>query len=235
MQAASVEPDEASVLALDNVPLELPVAGTGNRVLAAFLDVLLVGVALIAFLVGMFALSVTSRLSGVWALALVLIGIFLIQYGYFAGVEIATGGRSFGKWALGLRVVTRQGGRPTVAAFLVRNVVRIVDVMIGVPLMAFDPLSRRLGDHLAGTVVVHGKGPEDERPLHRIPRGWGGSEVAVLESFLRRAPEMEPARMETLARQLLFCIERDDPELLAGVDREDALQALRRAVQPPAP
>ena len=232
MQVAGVEPDEASVLALDNVPLELPVAGTGNRVLAAFLDVLIVGLALFLFLVAAFALSVTARLPGAWAVAVVLLGIFLVQYGYFAGVEIATGGRSFGKWALGLRVVTRQGGRPTVGAFLVRNVVRLVDVMIGVPIMAFDPLSRRLGDHLAGTLVVHGRRPEDERTL-RIPRGWGGREVAVLESFLRRAPEMEPSRVEALARQLLFCIERDDPQLLAGLDQADALEALRRALEPP--
>jgi uncharacterized RDD family membrane protein YckC len=232
VQVAGVEPDEASVLALDNVPLELPVAGTGNRVLAAFLDVLIVGLTLVLFLVAILALSVTTRLSGAWAVAVVLLGIFLIQYGYFAGVEIATGGRSFGKWALGLRVVTRQGGRPSVGAFLVRNVVRLVDVMIGVPVMAFDPLSRRLGDHLAGTLVVHGRPGPDERPL-RIPRGWGGREVAVLESFLQRAPEMEASRVEALARQLLFCIERDDPALLAGIDQGDALGALRRAVEPP--
>ena len=37
-------PSEATVLALDNVPLELPIAGAGTRALAAFLDYLLVGV-----------------------------------------------------------------------------------------------------------------------------------------------------------------------------------------------
>src|SRR5262245_49712160 len=102
MSAPPPDPFHASdpaVLATDNIPLELPVAGVGSRALAATLDYLLVGVLAMAW----FALLIwlTPRLRPVlgagWTIALMFVGMFLLQYGYFAGVEIATGGRSVGK------------------------------------------------------------------------------------------------------------------------------------------
>ena len=54
--------------------------------------------------------------------------------------------------ALRLRVVTAEGGRPGASALLMRNLVRALDLVFGIPLMAVDPLSRRLGDRLAGTL-----------------------------------------------------------------------------------
>lgn len=230
------EPGPAeTVLGLDNVPLDLPIAGAGSRALAAFLDYLVVAAVSILWLVGGAFAAAWARVGWGWVVAVLVVGLFVIDYGYFAGVEIATGGRSFGKWAIGLRVVARHGGRPAVAALLVRNCVRTVDLLVGVPMMSLDPLARRLGDRLAGTLVVHVRSREPEVVLHRIPRGWGGREVALLESFLRRASDLEPERAQRMARQLLGCIERDDPSLLAGVERDpDPIEALRRALQPDA-
>jgi uncharacterized RDD family membrane protein YckC len=222
---------EDRVLALDNVPLELPIAGAGSRALAAFLDYLLVGIASIVCVVAVVALGNWAELSFGWGFALAVVGLFLLDYGYFAGTEVATGGRTFGKWALDLRVTTRQGGRPSASALLVRNAVRTVDLLVGVPLMVADPLARRLGDRLAGTVVLHGRRREAEPVLARVPRSWGGPEVALLETFLARAPDLEPHRSEALARRFLDWIARDDPEILAGAAPEvDPLSRLRRAV-----
>jgi uncharacterized RDD family membrane protein YckC len=222
---------ETTVLGLDNVPLDLPVAGVGSRALAAFLDYLLVGIAVFVWGALCVGAAATWRGLGWWMAAVFLVGFFIIEYGYFASVETLREGRTFGKWALGLRVVSREGGRPGTPSFLVRNAVRSVDLFVGIPLMALDPLSRRLGDRLAGTLVVHAQAPAPETVLTRAPRTWGVSEAALLETFLRRAPDMEGWRAERLARQLLACIEHDDPELGGRIDQAaEPVGALRQLV-----
>jgi uncharacterized RDD family membrane protein YckC len=228
----STESSAATVLGLENVPLELPVAGAGSRTLAAFLDYLVVGI--VAFFWAAVCVSVATVRSGLgwWMLAVFLLGFFVIEYGYFAGVEVWREGQTFGKWAVGLRVVTPEGSRPGNAALLVRNAVRTVDLLVGVPLMATDPLARRLGDRLGGTLVVHTHPPARETVLQRTPRGWDAQQAALLESFLRRAADLDTWRADKLAGQLLGCIERDDPLMAAQIDRTlPPVEALRRVVQ----
>lgn len=228
------ERGEETILALDNVPLELPVAGVGSRILAGFLDYALVTLLMLGWVVLLVFTLDAARKAGPgagWWLALLILGLFAIEYGYFSGLELLMGGRTIGKRALGLRVVTREGGRPGPAALLLRNAVRTGDLLVGVPLMAFDPLARRLGDRLAGTLVVHSRPREKEVVLGHVPRGWSGREVAVAESFLRRAGDLEPHRARPMARRLLELIERDDPTLMSGIapDR-DPVETLRRVL-----
>jgi uncharacterized RDD family membrane protein YckC len=208
------------------------VAGAGSRALAAFLDYLVVGVVAFAWMVGGVTLVAKTRHRGWWIAALLLLGLFAIEYGYFATMEVLRGGETLGKHALGLRVVTADGARPGTAAFLVRNAVRSIDLLAGVPLMVTDPLARRLGDRLAGTLVVHAAPERREAIVLRAPRGWEANDVAVLESFLDRAAELEPERRDRLARVLAGCIGRDDPELGASIDpARDPVDGLRAAVQ----
>jgi uncharacterized RDD family membrane protein YckC len=225
-----------SIFTLDNVQIDLPIAGVGPRALSALLDYSIVGLSEIAWLFGVISASAAIDLPGGWAVALWMLGAFLIDYGYFSLLEIAMGGRSPGKAAVGLRVVTRHGGRPGVAALLLRNLVRTIDLFIGVILIASDPLARRLGDRLGGTLVVRRQdgGRLADAIVERLPRGWNAREAALLESFLRRSSEIESQRARRLARRFLAWIERDDPDLLADVDarlaRLDPIPALERAV-----
>jgi uncharacterized RDD family membrane protein YckC len=220
-----------SILGLDNIRLDLPVAGLGSRSLAAFLDYLIL--VAVGFFWSLFVAFLVSRLSSALAAVLLLGGLFLLQWGYFAGLEIAMGGRTPGKLALRLRVVTAEGGTPGVAAFLIRNMVRVFDLVIGVVLMAIDPLSRRLGDRLAGTLVVHDRRPEAGPVLGRVPPGWSPRELAVVETFLARAESLEDTALSwEMADRILGRIRRDAPELLAGIDpRADPVAAIRRALQ----
>ena len=227
---------EATVLGLDNVPLELPVAGVGSRALAAFLDYLVVGIAVLLWGAMCLAGGTLRPQLRWWMVAAFFLGFFAIEYGYFATLEVLREGRTFGKWALSLRVVSRQGGRAAMPAYLVRNAVRSVDLVVGVPLMVADPLSRRLGDRLAGTLVVHTEAPAKEAMVAVTPRAWTVAEAALLESFLRRASGMEAWRSERLARQLLLCIEHDDPGMAARIDPALApVDALRALVTEPGP
>jgi uncharacterized RDD family membrane protein YckC len=223
---------EATVLGLDNIAIELPIAGAGSRALAAFLDYLLVGVLIVAWGAAAVGVFTVRPQQGWWVLAAFLLGMFVIEYGYFAGVEVVRDGQTFGKWALGLRVVTRDGARAGTAALLIRNAVRTVDLVVGVPLMATDALARRLGDRLAGTIVIHTHAAAGEVVLHHTPQGWSTQEAALLETFLRRAADLEGWRADRLAAQFLQVIERDDPALFARIDHQQGpVEALRQAVQ----
>jgi uncharacterized RDD family membrane protein YckC len=66
---------------------------------------------------------------------------------------------TIGKLALGLRVAMADGSPLTLRAVLIRNILRLVDgflfYLVGAVLAWNSPLRQRLGDRVAGTVVVH--------------------------------------------------------------------------------
>jgi uncharacterized RDD family membrane protein YckC len=230
-ETAPLPDPDGHVLTMDNIPLALPVASVGSRALALALDYLVVGVLGILWMVASLFLASVWRWGAGWTMALAFLGFFLLEYFYFAGVEAATNGRSLGKRALGLRVVSQHGGRASVGALLVRNLVRLVDSFVGVWLVMFDPLARRLGDRLAGTLVVHERERAPEIVVTRIPAGWGAREVGVVESLLRRASDLDAGHAARLAESLLSCVERDDAALLRDVPADlPPLERLRRAV-----
>jgi uncharacterized RDD family membrane protein YckC len=74
-------------------------------------------------------------------------------------------GQSLGKMAFGLRVVGPDGGTPTKRAFLLRNLLRVIDAALALPLLTvlISPLRQRVGDMVAGTVVVAPEGDGEEQ------------------------------------------------------------------------
>lgn len=220
-----------SILGLDNIRLDLPVAGLGSRSLAAFVDYLGLAIAFFAWILG--SVFLAEAVAPQWTPVFVITGLFLLDWGYFAVQEIATGGRTLGKRLLKLRVVTAEGGTPGAGPLLIRNLVRSLDFFFGPLLMAIDPLSRRLGDRLAGTLVVHEREREAAPVLGRVPPGWGARELAVVESFLARARTLGDATLaREMAERILERIRRDAPEMLAGLDPGgDPVAAVRYALQ----
>ncbi|MCP4900702.1 MAG: RDD family protein [bacterium] len=204
---------DAEVLGIDNVPLELPIAGLGNRVLAAFLDYFLLTIVVALLSVALFAVAAVLEL-GVWALVAWLVLSFLLTWGLFAGVEISMDGQTPGKRVLELRVVSEYGSAATMSSLVVRNLLRIVDMWVGIVFMAADPKARRLGDRLAGTVVVHERKPSTRLILGRTPASWGTREVAVVEGYVDRADLLEPDRARLLANRILLWVARDEPTML---------------------
>jgi uncharacterized RDD family membrane protein YckC len=87
-------------------------------------------------------------------------------------LEMVTLGRTPGKKLSGLRVVSRGGGSITPRQAVTRNLLRFVDMLpayyaVGLASMASDRLRRRVGDRVAGTVVVVDR--EDVLPFMRFP------------------------------------------------------------------
>ncbi len=76
-------------------------------------------------------------------------------------------GRSIGKVCCGLRVIGLDGERPSVAAVLIRNALRIIDVFMAffpLLLILFSPLRQRAGDVAAGTLVVMNTKRQEQEP-----------------------------------------------------------------------
>jgi uncharacterized RDD family membrane protein YckC len=147
----------------ENIEFAYDIAGIGSRFLAAIIDSLVIGAALL--IVGIIIGIVTSRNefdgSAVGSLTAAIGAIlsFLILWGYYIVFELVWNGQSLGKRAIGLRVV-REGGQPiTFVSSAIRNLIRIVDFLpafygIGVIVMFVDRRARRLGDLAGGTLVV---------------------------------------------------------------------------------
>ena len=78
---------------------------------------------------------------------------------YFLHITLAEllTGRSLGKWIAGTKVVSLDGKPPRPSQILARNALRLIDlIIVGIPLLAVmqTPLRQRVGDMMAGTIVV---------------------------------------------------------------------------------
>jgi len=156
-----VEIDDRFVAATpEGVSLEFVLAGLGSRFLAIFLDLIfqvVVIVVIVWALIKSIGFSTPTR-EYVTTGAISLVSVLLIL-GYFVLFESLNGGRTPGKAMTGLRVVRVTGGPVGLRASLLRNVVRLVDWLpslyaVGAVLILLTRNHQRLGDMLAGTLVV---------------------------------------------------------------------------------
>jgi uncharacterized RDD family membrane protein YckC len=166
--------DQLKIDTPEQIALELPLAGIGSRFLALAIDTLIqaafyliIGLFLIfTFAVGSSVLTFLPRLVG--PAVAIFIG-FAVYWGYFAFFETIWKGQTPGKRYAGIRVIKDSGRSINAFEAIGRNLMRAVDVLpgvygVGVVCMMLNWQSRRLGDFVAGTVVVHEKDAEDVRP-----------------------------------------------------------------------
>ncbi|KOQ73874.1 membrane protein [Stenotrophomonas maltophilia] len=189
------------VVTPEGVPLQLPAAGPVPRAMAWLIDL---GVR-IAVLVLM---SIPLALLDTFGSGLGLVLMFLVYWAYPIVCE-ARWGRTLGKRALGLRVLARDGAPVGWMAAITRNLLRTVDMLpfgyaLGLVSSLFDPHGRRLGDLVAGTVVVHAPvlylpPPPTIDSALAPPQPLRPEEQAALMAFAERAPRLSSARQQELA------------------------------------
>ncbi len=201
----------------EHVELHLELAGVGSRAAAALFDTALVvgGMVLIVIVAG--AGGSTGALGG-WALALLILLYFFSFLGYFGLFEALNGGRTPGKKALGIRVVMETGHAVTPTAAVVRNLVRLMDcffpflpILPGFLMVLLHHRHQRPGDLAAGTIVVRdrpsdwGLGPAAaslDEPLDAGPPELSDAEFRLLDQFLAREGELDPAVQARIAADL---------------------------------
>jgi uncharacterized RDD family membrane protein YckC len=204
----------AEVETPEHVRFRYRVAGPVRRVLAYLIDFLIRGLALLVFALVVelaFGHSAKEASTGI-----ILLVFFLLEWGYYVVFETVGAGASPGKRALSLRVVKEEGYPISFLDSVLRNLLRAADFLpagylLGLLSMVADVRFRRLGDRVAGTmVVVEERGrvaqplvlspPPSPSELEGLPQrpALSALERESLETFLRRT-DLGPARRQELA------------------------------------
>lgn len=202
------------------VVLEFETAGVGSRSLAQAIDL---GVRFgllyaLAFVAAAFAAAIGTTP----AVIVVIVGLFLIIFGYPAILEARWNGQTIGKRVLGLRVVTVEGAPVRFRHTSIRSLIAIVDFLlppIGVTATLVALLNRqnqRLGDVFAGTIVLRERtGASFPVPVSFPPiygyelyarsldvGGLTPEQYAVVRSFLLRVNVLTPGARLHLGTRL---------------------------------
>ena len=173
-------------------------------------------------------------------IAVLIFIVFMVYFGYFILFEAFWNGQTPGKKALGLRVV-RDGGYPIdFTASLVRNLIRVGEMMLGfyaVSIFAaiLSPMNKRVGDLAAGTIVVRETKmatPTDflkqmrEEPVYASTAYVTGEERALIKRFLDRRDVLSHQRRAELAAQIASRVRDRVPEDMQKLDNEALLERL---------
>ncbi|MBL8842012.1 MAG: RDD family protein [Planctomycetes bacterium] len=202
-----------TLLTPEGIALPVTLAGAGDRLLAIFVDALLIAAVLLVLVV--VAIFLPSKLGA----PVVILGIFACGFVYFPWAELRWQGRTIGKRVAQLRVIDRAGGRLTARAIVVRNLTREVEMLLplvvafsgdrliedapgwvgvasfawivvmgAIPLLNKD--RQRIGDLLAGTVVVHSPKAALLVDLSDVAQRDGPSAVAAAAEYSFSAEQL---------------------------------------------
>ncbi len=220
------------------IAVRYELAGIGSRFLALTLDVAIQVAVAVAVLVAFAFLAPelsttlrTIRLDKVFtivSLSLLYLGAFALFFGYFIAFELLGNGQTPGKRALGIRVVRDAGFPVDVGASVVRNIVRIVETILGfyvisALVMVLSPENKRPGDMAAGTIVVRDRAEDAvtldtlvaETGTHDENDGLDPSDYALMKQFLARRNTLEPQAAAEIAARIAA---RVRPKLRASFD-----------------
>jgi uncharacterized RDD family membrane protein YckC len=171
--------DQLNIETPEQVELRFPIAGIGSRFLAILTDSIIQGATLFFLFLG-FALIVSAapKIPGAaaalsdagakWFVAGVVLFHFLLYWGYYSLFEAFWNGQTPGKRLFKIRVIKDSGRQITLFEALARNLLRVIDMLpsfylVGAIAMLCNKEQKRLGDLVAGTIVVHER--SDEQPL----------------------------------------------------------------------
>jgi uncharacterized RDD family membrane protein YckC len=193
-------------------------AGPSRRLFAYLVDAMIrYGFALVVILCAIIGEILVADELGMASQGLILLVMFMVEWGYYVLCEALMSGRSPGKALLRLRVVSSDGHPLTISASMLRNLLRAADWLpgfyaLGAAVMSRDRRFRRLGDLVAGTMVVVEERHRVEDAVQvyppptaeelawfpeRIP--FTTSDIDAIELLLRRMRQLGPARANELA------------------------------------
>jgi uncharacterized RDD family membrane protein YckC len=232
----------------EQITLELSIAGIGSRFLAVAVDTVLQALALatgvLALSVGLGRTFAVLKVAG--PAAAILFG-FCVYWGYFACFEILWSGQTPGKRIAGVRVI-HESGRP-ISGYeaIARNVLRAIDFLpalygVGVVTMMLNRQSRRVGDYVAGTVVVHDSSAAESHldwhdigssavPAARLTH-VSTEELSLIETYLQRRFDLDPLVRDEMADQIAHrVLQKTGITRDAGQSADALLEAIARRVR----
>jgi uncharacterized RDD family membrane protein YckC len=214
----------------ENIELSYALAGPGSRAAAYFVDLLVMSFVcqlLVNLLVVVFEAILKSMGvdSGLWISAIVALVAFALYNGYFILLEWLWNGQTPGKRLLHIRVIKQGGYALRFFDTLLRNLLRVIDFLpffygVGLTSLLFTRNSQRVGDLVAGTLVVYqekvetdsllsepttleeGEDPLPAAALAAIP----GEVVSLVAEYLGSRTELAPRPRQEVAAELMELI-----------------------------
>lgn len=218
----------------EHVALDYELAGLGSRGLAAILDTIILSVLMI--IIGL-TLGLLVPFGGWLADIIRVFLLFFVLWGYFTFFEAYWNGQTPGKRWMGIRVVHDTGHGLSFSGAAIRNLLRMADFIpppyfTGGLMVALHPRAKRLGDLVAGTVVVRDQPQIQHAPAepaaaeadHGAPE-LSDEQFRLLRGYRERAAELLPAVRSRLAVQVLGKLSQP---AAPGEDSELALELLYR-------
>lgn len=206
----------------ESVELEFTLAGIGNRAYALFMDYIYWSISLLILLVLYLFLIfgfIGSDSLDLWVYAILGLIFFFVYVGYFTFFETLWQGQTPGKRRAKIRVI-RENGRPVgLQQATLRALLRPIDdlLFIGAFMIMLSQREKRVGDWLAGTLVVQDKEAvaaaefsisENARSLaDRLLEatdlsGLQPDDFALIREYLRRRSTLFPDAKIKLSQQL---------------------------------
>jgi uncharacterized RDD family membrane protein YckC len=210
----------------ESVDLALEPAGLGSRFLAALIDGLIEGAfVLLIVLAGIPTLFMTggedSLFGEVMIISLLALAVALLFFLYKLLLEAFWNGQTVGKRVAGIRVVQANGLPVTFLAVVIRNLLRVVDILpgyyvVGAICVLATQKRQRLGDMAAGSIVVRERpagapllpvhlthNPQtDLNRLREHALRLNEEDLAPARSYWQRRHEMEFTARERVAAQI---------------------------------
>jgi len=214
----------------ESVELEFTLAGIGNRAYALLIDYIILGLILIGFLIS-WAIFATQLINVIetfvensislwlWFFAILFLISFFIYTGYFVFFEALWQGQTPGKRYVKIRVI-RDDGRPVgLQQSTLRALLRPVDdiFFLGVFLITLSRKEKRLGDWVAGTLVIQEEQSIAPKTFSLSPQAQTladqlkiaadlsrllPEDFAVIREYLQRREGMTTQAKTELSRQL---------------------------------
>ncbi len=219
----------AGIITPEAVVLELETAGVASRLFSGVIDALaqLALLMLLAIVVAL-GLSAAGGVSVQVHQAIVAILVFFVIFLYPLLSEMLSRGRTLGKAAMGLRVVTVEGAPIRFRHAALRSMGGLVDKwvppggLVGIFFVLATPTRQRIGDLLAGTVVIRDPNrtalpagiwfpvpPGYEVYAASIdPTAFTVDQYTIVRAFLIRIRELTPAARYAVALDLADRVER---------------------------
>jgi uncharacterized RDD family membrane protein YckC len=220
-----------SIRTPENIELSYALAGPGSRAAAYFLDLMIMSVILQVAL-NLFIALLATLLEAVgadgrlWAAAISGLLMFALYNCYFILFEWLWNGQTPGKRLLHIRVIKQGGYALRFFDTILRNLLRVIDFLpffygVGLASLVLTRDSQRVGDLVAGTIVVYQEpvvteslppdlsSAEELEPtllpaelLAAIP----GDVITLASEYLGSRPDLAPRPRQELAAELVDLI-----------------------------
>lgn len=215
----------------ESVELEFKLAGIGNRAYALCLDYLIIGTTIVIVLITttllLFYLGEATQgifdniyeIIGLWIYAIQFLIISVIYLGYFVFFETLWQGQTPGKRRVGIRVIGDKGKTVGITQTSLRALLRPVDdiLFLGAFLIVFTKKEKRLGDLVAGTLVINEKKNDNKVNISLSPEAEVlardllttaeikellPQDFALIREYLQRRPQMISSAKQEISNKM---------------------------------